>query len=167
MVTVQIQISWLLKKPTDLDLLCLQRQDIFGFSMTRVKAKICIEGKLFWVLAFCTCLTTSFSTVQRTLNFTCGWGLPMYIFLPFCELRILCNNNCCSNLSRLSCLCNSNVAPNVLRFGAVSEWESSNRPNVALKSFERHFGTWINVWTFNTFTLHRIPDSWKQMMSEL
>ena len=34
---VQIQISWLLKKPTDLDLHCLQRQGISGFSRTRVK----------------------------------------------------------------------------------------------------------------------------------
>ena len=34
---VQIQISWLLQKPTDLNLHCLQRQDISGFSMTRVK----------------------------------------------------------------------------------------------------------------------------------
>ena len=34
---MQFQISWLLKKPTDLDLHCLQRQDISGFSRTRVK----------------------------------------------------------------------------------------------------------------------------------
>ena len=34
--TVQIQISWLLKKPTDLDLHCLQRQGLSGFSRTRV-----------------------------------------------------------------------------------------------------------------------------------
>ena len=34
--TMQIQISWLLQKPTDLDLHCLQRQDISGFSRTRV-----------------------------------------------------------------------------------------------------------------------------------
>ena len=34
--TVQIQISWLLKKPTDLDLHCLQRQGIDRFSRTRV-----------------------------------------------------------------------------------------------------------------------------------
>ena len=33
---MQIQISWLLKKPTDLDLHCLQRQGISGFSRTRV-----------------------------------------------------------------------------------------------------------------------------------
>ena len=37
--TVQIQISWLLQKPTDLDLHCLQKQDISGFSRTRVKVK--------------------------------------------------------------------------------------------------------------------------------
>ena len=34
--TVQIQISWLLQKPTDLDLHCLQRQGISGLSRTRV-----------------------------------------------------------------------------------------------------------------------------------
>ena len=34
--TVQIQISWLLQKPTDLDLQCLQRQGISGLSRTRV-----------------------------------------------------------------------------------------------------------------------------------
>ena len=35
--TVQIQISWLLQKPTDMDLHCLQRRGISGFSRTRVK----------------------------------------------------------------------------------------------------------------------------------
>ena len=34
--TLQIQISWFLQKPTDLDLHCLQRQGISGFSRTRV-----------------------------------------------------------------------------------------------------------------------------------
>ena len=53
--TVQIQISWLLQKPTDLDLHCLQKQGISGFSMTRVKClgkahllstyNICFHGK--------------------------------------------------------------------------------------------------------------------------
>ena len=33
---VQIQIIWLLQKPTDLDLHCLQRRGISGFSRTRV-----------------------------------------------------------------------------------------------------------------------------------
>ena len=39
--TMQIQISWLLKKPTDLDLHCLQKQGISGFSRTRVKISRC------------------------------------------------------------------------------------------------------------------------------
>ena len=38
--TVQILISWLLQKPTDLDLHCLQRQGISGFSRTMVKRAI-------------------------------------------------------------------------------------------------------------------------------
>ena len=33
---MQIQISWLQKKPTDLDLHCLQRKGTSGFSRTRV-----------------------------------------------------------------------------------------------------------------------------------
>ena len=33
---MQTQISWLLQKPADLDLHCLQRQGISGFSRTRV-----------------------------------------------------------------------------------------------------------------------------------
>ena len=37
---MQIQISWLLKKPTDLDLHCLQRQGISGFNRTMVKRAI-------------------------------------------------------------------------------------------------------------------------------
>ena len=35
---VQNQISWLLKKPTDLDLHCLQRQGISVFSKTRINS---------------------------------------------------------------------------------------------------------------------------------
>ena len=35
--TVQIQISWLLKKPADLDIHCLQRKGISGLSRIRVK----------------------------------------------------------------------------------------------------------------------------------
>ena len=38
--TVQIKISWLLQKPTDLDLHFLQRQGISGFSRPRVKISL-------------------------------------------------------------------------------------------------------------------------------
>ena len=41
---MQIQISWLLQKPTDLDLHCLQRQNISGFSRTRVNNNIDWNG---------------------------------------------------------------------------------------------------------------------------
>ena len=41
---MQIQISWLLQKPTDLDLHCLQRQSISGFSRTRVNVTL---GELY------------------------------------------------------------------------------------------------------------------------
>ena len=45
--TVQIQISWLLQKPTDLDLHCLQRQGISGFSRNSVN--LCLN--YFWMKA--------------------------------------------------------------------------------------------------------------------
>ena len=37
---MQIQISWLLQKPTDLNLHCFQGQAISGFSRTRVKSNV-------------------------------------------------------------------------------------------------------------------------------
>ena len=36
-------ISWLLQKPADLDLHCLQRQGISGFSRTRVNIPLLVE----------------------------------------------------------------------------------------------------------------------------
>ena len=47
--TVQIQISWLLQKPTDLDLYCFQRQGLSGFSRTRVNIIFshCVCGQLW------------------------------------------------------------------------------------------------------------------------
>ena len=49
---MQIQISWLLQKPADLDLHCLQRQGISGFSRTRVKVSKCIPVQVFVVPFF-------------------------------------------------------------------------------------------------------------------
>ena len=43
---MQIQISWLLQKPTDLGLHCLQRQGISGFSRIRVKIFACISQEI-------------------------------------------------------------------------------------------------------------------------
>ena len=50
---MQIQISWLLQKPTDLDLHCLQRQDISGFSRTRVNTFVTANevGRFHWTMA--------------------------------------------------------------------------------------------------------------------
>ena len=45
--TVQIQITWLLQKPSDLDLHCFQQQDIFRFSRTRVNVSE-LNGWNFW-----------------------------------------------------------------------------------------------------------------------
>ena len=58
--TVQIQISWLLQKPTDLDLHCLQRRGISGFSRTRVKCTV----KLCWWQS----QTEAFSAIKGDRN---------------------------------------------------------------------------------------------------
>ena len=47
--TVQIQISWPLQKPADLDLHCFQKQDISEFSRTRVKVSIQSYYDLYFV----------------------------------------------------------------------------------------------------------------------
>ena len=47
--TVQIQISWLLQKPTDLDLHCLQRHGISRFIRTRVNKYTSLQY-IYWIL---------------------------------------------------------------------------------------------------------------------
>ena len=47
---MQIQISWLLQKPIDLDLHCLQRRGISGFSRTRVKVSAEILSSMLSIL---------------------------------------------------------------------------------------------------------------------
>ena len=49
---MQIQISWLLQKPTDLDLHCLQMQGISGFSRTRVKTCACLIQIYLHIFSF-------------------------------------------------------------------------------------------------------------------
>ena len=85
--TVQIQISWLLQKPTDLDLQCFQKQDISGFSRTRVsiylavcclsafrkvsglksseRSKVSLNKLLFWALSTQVCTATARETRPR------------------------------------------------------------------------------------------------------
>ena len=45
---MQIQISWLLQKPTNLDLHCLQRQGISGFSRTKISPTLAKHDMPVW-----------------------------------------------------------------------------------------------------------------------
>ena len=73
--TVQIQISWL-QKPTDLDLHCLQKQNISGFSRTRVNVK-CINREQtephillpFYLMEFTIRIGTSYLLTILVLKF--------------------------------------------------------------------------------------------------
>ena len=55
-MTVQIQISCLLHKPTDLDQHCLQRQSISGFSKTRVN----FDNIYYFWSKYCCCIWISY-----------------------------------------------------------------------------------------------------------
>ena len=73
--TVQIQISWLLQKPTDQDLLWLQKQGISGFSRTRVKT-----GSIWlqlWTYA------SFISTSLPVIPFLHSQTYPSYLAMPF------------------------------------------------------------------------------------
>ena len=72
---VQIQISWLLQKQTDLDLHCLQRQGISRFSRTRVKV---------YVTKYCTVIGRTFVTLLANS----ADGKLIIFFLNFPENRI-------------------------------------------------------------------------------
>ena len=52
---MQIQISWLLQKPTDLDLHCLQKQDISGFSRTWVKCRVAYKVSTYFIMVPSSC----------------------------------------------------------------------------------------------------------------
>ena len=65
---MQNQISWLLQKPTDLDLHCFQRQDISGFSRTRVNLR---ETRL---LVWCSL------KLQTDLRSFQTWNGHLYLF---------------------------------------------------------------------------------------
>ena len=77
---MQILISWLLQKPTDLDLHCLQRQDISWFSRTKVKT--CFQGKIRKCHCFFNCsffihqhtMVLSLTFIKLVCGFVCSYG---------------------------------------------------------------------------------------------
>ena len=68
--TVQIQISWLLQKPADLDLHCLQRQGISGLSRTMVNVKINLMNKYILKIHFVSYLLQCFYFIIKCINLT-------------------------------------------------------------------------------------------------
>ena len=80
---MQIQISWLLQKPTDLDLHCLQRQDLSGFSRTRVNAackNIADKFSLFIILFIFLRIQLEINSAHNCVVINCTE--PLIIFLP-------------------------------------------------------------------------------------
>ena len=74
--TVQIQISWLLKKPTDLDLHCLQRQSISGFSRTRVKMMLFSRRQMGFLIPL--------PPIPRLMSFHLNYAAaPLFSSIPF------------------------------------------------------------------------------------
>ena len=94
---MQIQIGWLLQKPTDLDLHCLQKQGISGFSRTRVKL---IAFEMNWGTAFPTKLQLYPMKAQK-FAFHLRGRFFFFLVNPFSE------GTCCTRKQRgnqiLSC----------------------------------------------------------------
>ena len=84
--TVQIQICWLLQKPTDLDLHCLQRQGISGLSRTRVKVNYWKDTSV--QISTVTVLILRVSTVQGILLFFFFFFTKTYIVDTLFTIRI-------------------------------------------------------------------------------
>ena len=74
---MQIQISWLLQKPTDLDLHCLQKQDISG---SAGQGLTCIFTFAF-LIAFLSIPDYSFTPLPMLTYRTTGGILDFYMFL--------------------------------------------------------------------------------------
>ena len=100
--TVQIQISWL---PTDLDLYCLQRQGISGFSRTRVM-NIPLDTTEFIhkhlkSLIFLIFSQSTFKLMLTYIIFTLNIGTPCDTVLKFVPspfyCLIMCSENCWMN----------------------------------------------------------------------
>ena len=77
--------SWLLQKPTDLDLHCLQRQDISGFSRTRVnsvvKRLLCNDSKLIENMLNLDLNDNTLCVVSyREILDILGWGWVFHTF---------------------------------------------------------------------------------------
>ena len=65
---MQVQISWLLKKPTDLDLHCLQRQDISRINRTRVNV-IVIQQSFELCKTVTVSKNSSLNMIKRSLYY--------------------------------------------------------------------------------------------------
>ena len=91
---MQIKISWLLKKPTDLDLHCLQRQGISGISRTRVKKM----HKLLYTVQFNSLhyglySSTAFimyCTVQQPSSCTVQFNSLLYVLYSLAAFIMYC-----------------------------------------------------------------------------
>ena len=70
---MQIQISPLLKKPTDLDLHCLQKQDISGFSRTRFNLRQPDSLAVLYIIHM-NCILMSLEQLQKVM-LQINWNL--------------------------------------------------------------------------------------------
>ena len=82
--TVQIQIGWLLQKPADLDLHCLQRQGISGFIRSRVKAiwAFCSLWVISWCLHIDKIHTNEIHSYNEYPRRPIIWGQVQINFIP-------------------------------------------------------------------------------------
>ena len=80
---MQIQISWLLQKPTDLDLHCLQWQGISGFSRTRVNELVSGQN------VNCSSIKISVTGTFAEKNFIFFFSAKILVSMPYLKIKVL------------------------------------------------------------------------------
>ena len=113
---MQIQISWLLQKPTDLDLHCLQKQGISGFSRTRVKG--------FAYKHFSYFSMKKYGTITRGRHSTCRCNCSL-IFRRLWPWPVVCSSKIMS--IDLYPSCDSKMANQIMTSTEEASHDSSVR----------------------------------------
>ena len=141
---MQIQISWLLQKPTDLALHCLQKQGISGFSRTKVNCLPLIQQFLdtTWVIN-CTCSNFRTSMVRN-------WGVWILRVNTIPGIKLWCKPKTLSQI-----ICSPVYSPNCSPIWGPTPIMAGSRPlyKPSIPSFWMiHVEAWsIDLYTYNIY----------------
>ena len=115
---MQIQIIWLLQKPTDLDLHYLQRQGISGFSRTRVNTYIYLGEQQFLQDCMCTqrrfILACASAYTDQSLRGPLEEALDPWLSIEFHKKTLIRRRGCTGWSASFFCWRTCNLLGNVV-----------------------------------------------------